>query len=291
MYVHGNNLLQKIGSRDKYTDTDSVEYLREIQPIYNYWKEKNEALKGPYSEITENDMKIIEERVRLLNEYKNFIDQQKYAEKFDSRSNLHSSVLEEFIYYLFKDLAKEHNTDALVGKSHSFKDIFFNADSYQDMVGEPNIKIEMKDHDFIIGSNIIADFRVEGSDKIEHKELHIPAVAIECKTYIDKTMLEASSTSAEQIKMKNPNALYIIVAERAKLSEAINFQKYKVDQIYIIRKQKNTDREFTYADTYVKNPIYLDVVLHLFQFVREHLTIKWEGRLTDGIERGFLITK
>ena len=39
-----------------------------------------------------------------LNEYKDFLDQQHYAEKFDSRSNLHSSVLEEFMYYLFKDL-------------------------------------------------------------------------------------------------------------------------------------------------------------------------------------------
>lgn len=291
MYVHGLNLMQKINSKNKYRDEESVKYLQEILPVYNEWKKKNEELRGPYSEVTEEDIRIIEERVSLFNNYKDFIDQQMYAEKFDSRSNLHSSVLEEFIYYLFRDIAKEYNEEALVGKSHAFKDIFFNAESYRDMLDEPNLKIETKDHDFVIGSNIIANFSVQGSEKIEHKELHIPAVAIECKTYIDKTMLEASSTAAEQLKMKNPNAVYIIVAERVKLSEAVNFQKYKVDQIYIFRKQKNTDREYTFVESYIKNPIYTDVVAHLFQYVREHLTVNWEGNLTDGIERGFLINR
>ena len=62
-------------------------------------------IEGPYSDSTEEKTKeIIEARVNSFNAYKDFIDQQKYAEFFDSRSNLHSSVLEEFMYYLFKDI-------------------------------------------------------------------------------------------------------------------------------------------------------------------------------------------
>ncbi len=55
---------------------------------------------GPTSEATDKDEEIITRRVELFEAYKDFLDQQHYAEKFDSRSNLHSSVLEEFLYYL-----------------------------------------------------------------------------------------------------------------------------------------------------------------------------------------------
>ena len=34
----------------------------------------------------------------------------------------------------------------------------------------------------------------------------LPAVAIECKTYLDKTMLQDAATAAEQLKVRDPNA-------------------------------------------------------------------------------------
>ncbi|WP_349925047.1 Bpu10I family restriction endonuclease [Bacillus altitudinis] len=289
MYVHGTNLSQKEIHPSKYRDQDSRKYLVEIREKYNEWRENNEKLLGPYSERKEEDANIVKERVRLFHEYKEFLDQQHYAEKFDSRSNLHSSVLEEFIYYLFKDLAKEFNNQALVGKSHSFKDMFINPSSYRDMVTQPNIKIEKKDHDFVIGVSIQANMSVEGSEVVEKHVLEVPAIAIECKTYLDKTMLEGSSTAAEQLKTRNPNAKYIVVAEWLKLTEHVNLQKFKVDQIYVLRKQKNTDREYRYLPTYVKNPIYEDVVMHLFEMVRDHLVNDWEGGIQHGLQRGFLL--
>lgn len=249
-------------------------------------------IEGPYSDSTEEKTKeIIEARVNSFNAYKDFIDQQKYAEFFDSRSNLHSSVLEEFMYYLFKDIATEDNEDALVGKSHAFKDFFFNPLNFSDMLKKSNIKVEKKDHDFIIGSQIDAQLQVKGSDVSENEVWNLPAVAIECKTYIDKIMLESSSTSADQLKIKNPNALYFIVSEKVKLTDKINFKKYKVDEIFILRKEKNIDREYTYKDTYQRNPVYSDVVLKLFELVREHLTTDWEGQFSDGLNRGFLINR
>lgn len=155
------------------------------------------------------DTSILQERVRLFNEYKDFIDQQQYAEKFDSRSNLHSSVLEEFIYYLFKDLVRDFSESALLGKSHAFKDIFFMPKSYQEMVTKPCAKIERKDHDFVIGVRINSDMTCEGSTTVERVDFQIPAVAIECKTYLDKTMLEGASTAGEQLKTRRPQcAIY-----------------------------------------------------------------------------------
>lgn len=289
MFVHGNNLEQKENHQTKYRDADSRRYLVEIRARYNQWKTANEALIGPLAIIGENDSNIVSARVQLLNDYKNFLDQQHYAEKFDSRSNLHSSVLEEFMYYLFRDLVMGISENALIGKSHSFKDLFFRASSYQEMVQSPHALIEIKDHDFAIGASVRATMKCRGSDVDETHNWDIPAVAIECKTYLDKTMLQDVSTAAEQLKQKNPNAMYIVVAEWLKLTESVNLKKYKIDQIYVLRKQRNTDREFRYLATYQKNPIYPDVITHCFNTVRDFLTADWEGGIAHGLDRGFLM--
>ena len=289
MFVHGNNLEQKEKHQTKYRDADSRRYLVEIRERYNQWKSANEELVGPTADAGANDSEIIAERVRLLNDYKEFLDQQHYAEKFDSRSNLHSSVLEEFMYYLFRDIVRGISTTALIGKSHSFKDVFFRAPSYKEMVKTPHALVEIKDHDFAIGASFKATMKCEGSVTAEEHNWDIPAVAIECKTYLDKTMLQDVSTAAEQLKQKNPNAMYIVVAEWLKLTESVNLKKYKIDQIYVLRKQKNTDREFRYDAGYQKNPIYADVVEHCFNSVREFLTADWEGGISHGLDRGFLM--
>jgi hypothetical protein len=290
MLVHGNNLNQKEEHPTKYRDARSRQFLQEIRSQYNVWKSENNSLKGPTKESRDIDLETIKKRVSLLNSYKDFIDQQKYAENFDSRSNLHSSVLEEFMYYLFRDLVGSISSSALIGKSHKFKDIFFRANSYSDMLDTPEVMVEKKDHDFAIGVHIEASFRAKGQRAAGEIEVwDLPAVAVECKTYLDKTMLQDASTAADIIKRRNPNALYIVVAEWLKLTDAVNLRKFKIDQIYVLRKQKNTDREFRYADGYVKNPIYEDVVFHLFHNVRAFLTESWEGGVNHGLTKGYLL--
>jgi len=290
MFIHGNNLTQKMNGNKKYSDDLSKMYLKDIHIEYEKWKEANLKLKGPLSNIEcKEDSEIIKKRVNLLNEYKNFLDVKKYAEKFDSRSNLHSSVLEEFMYYLFKDIVGEISPNALMGKSHSFKDIFFRASSFKDMLIKPHSVIEKKDHDFSIGVKIDSIMKCNGSSQEEKETWDIPAIAIECKTYLDKTMLQDASTAAEQLKYKNPNAKYIVVAEWLKLTNAINLKKYKIDQIYILRKQKNTDRDIRLTDNYTKNPIFDDVIYHLFNDVRHFLTNSWEEGINTGLSKGFLL--
>ncbi|GJD18231.1 Bpu10I family restriction endonuclease [Rivularia sp. IAM M-261] len=314
--VHGSNLEQKEAHRTKYRDSDSKKYLKEIRAEYDKWHDYNIKLVGPTSTPTENDDAILTQRVELLSTYKDFLDQQHYAEKFDSRSNLHSSVLEEFLYYLFKDLVGDFGENALIGKSHTFKDIFFVPPKYSEMLKRPYARIEKKDHDFVIGATIQVSFesapppeqdenpgekvtlvkeepenytQVKVTGNTETHIFDIPVVAIECKTYLDKTMLEGSSRAAEDLKARNPNSLYIVVMEWIKLSSDVNLRKYKVDQIYVLRQQKNTDREYRYEEDYVKNPVNVAVVKHLFYKVRKHLTTDWSGGIEQGIKRGWLI--
>ena len=264
MYVHHLNLMQKENHKTKYRDDKSKIYLKNILEQYNIWRSENDNIKGPFITPKEDDNDILRKRVQLFSRYKDFIDQQIYAEKFDSRSNLHSSVLEEFMYILFKDMVESISENALIGKASTYKDLFFSHKSYRDMLENVGAKIEEKDHDFVIGVNINADMYPLGQiDKKEYK-FRIPAIAIECKTYLDKTMLEGSSNAAAQLKSGNPNALYIVVMEWIKLTENVNLKKYQVDQIYVLRKQKNTDREFRYLESYNKNPVYDEVIILLF---------------------------
>ncbi|XHX76278.1 MAG: Bpu10I family restriction endonuclease [Stenomitos frigidus ULC029] len=314
--VHGSNLKQKEKHKKKYGDADSRRYLSEIRSEYDKWSSANLHLVGPTSKCTDQDNEIILRRVELLSTYKNFLDQQHYAEKLDSRSNLHSSVIEEFLYYLFRDLVQDFGKNALIGKSHTFKDIFFVPPKYSEMLKRPYARIEKKDHDFVIGVTIQASLEAavppEQDDKpgemltllkeepeaysevtvTGNTETHIfdiPVIAIECKTYLDKTMLEGSSRAAEDLKARSPNSLYLVVMEWIKLTSDVNLRKYKVDQIYVLRRQKNTDREDRYAETYIKKPIDPTVVGELFKKVRTHLTTDWVGGLEAGIERGWLI--
>ena len=302
MLVHGSNIAQKERHKRKYKDSTSQAYLAEIRAKYDQWHQANSELIGPKSKPEDSDKNMVTERVKLLEEYKVFIDQQKYAEHFDSRSNLHSTVMEEFVYYLFRDLAADFDDKALIGKSRSFKDIFFAPANYKAMTSRPHAMIERKDHDFVIGVKIQAQLHTmslgeanqETGEKTEYLEAEIhqfdlPAVVIECKTYLDKTMLEGASKAAEELKARNPNALYIVIMEWIKLSKAVNLRKYKVDQIYVFRKQRNTDREFRFDPTYIKNPIDPESVWHLFESVRRHLTTDWENSLQHGLERGWLI--
>lgn len=156
------------------------------------------------------------------------------------------------------------------------------------MVTIPDMRIEKKDHDFVIGVNIQVKFNCKGQTRTEAETFDIPAVAIECKTYLDKTMLEGASNSGQELKIRNPSALYIVVAEWLKLTEDVNLHKYKVDQIYILRKQKNTDREYRFLPSYKKNQIAEDVVINLFELVRDHLTTDWKKSIQFGLERGWL---
>ncbi|AFY32970.1 Bpu10I family restriction endonuclease [Calothrix sp. PCC 7507] len=314
--VHGSNLEQKEHHRTKYKDAESKRYLRDIRTEYDKWHSANLQLMGPTSTFTDQDDSIIASRVELLSTYKDFLDQQHYAEKFDSRSNLHSSVLEEFLYYLFRDLVRDFGENALIGKSHTFKDIFFVPPKYSEMLKRPYARIEKKDHDFVIGATIqaslaaavppekdknpgeiLAVFKEEPENYSQvtvtgNTETHIfdiPVVAIECKTYLDKTMLEGSSRAAEDLKARNPNSLYVVLMEWIKLTSDVNLRKYKVDQIYVLRQQKNTDREFRYEENYIKNPMNPIVVQHLFHKIRKHLKMDWTGGIEHGIERGWLI--
>ena len=73
VYVHRDNILQKENHLTKYRDELSKQYLAEIRLKYEEWKAANLAISGPIRVCRETDESIITERVRLFNEYKDFL--------------------------------------------------------------------------------------------------------------------------------------------------------------------------------------------------------------------------
>ena len=260
VHVHGKNILAKLNKYRGLKDEQKEELKKIVIPAYKEWKLGNEELKG-YSSSE------IKKRIEFLNTYKGKIRDV----TFSSQSKFHSSVIEEFLYYLFRDLIddlnsksqKRHETRIILGGARAYTNLYFAPKNLSSFLEKPNMKINVKDQDFAIYRKI----KIEADS--ESATINVPVVSIECKTYIDKTMLEGSIATAEKIKNGNPYCLFLIVTEWYDVSYDVDPAYSRIDQIYVLRKQKRK------ADS--ENPIDYKVTLDLFDFVKDHLEREWSN--------------
>lgn len=126
------------------------------------------------------------------------------------------------------------------------------------------MRINVKDQDFAIYREV--QIKADG----ESKKVNVPVVSIECKTYIDKTMLEGSIATAEKIKSGNPYCLFIVVTEWYNVSTEVDPAYSRIDQIYVLR--KGIRRKQPQGK---EKPIDPDVVIDLFAYVKRHLERDW----------------
>lgn len=272
-YPHGRILNIKASKK-------SHDYIiDEIVLKYNEWKLKSEALN---SEI-DNDLK---EKVRILNDYKSFIENinQKH---FKLQDKVSSSVIEEFLYYLFKDLpeikSNLENELICMGMAGAYMDLSFAPKNFLDFIKNPGVYINKKNQDFTISKIVKCKFTTNNQDELA--EFVVPAVAIECKTFIPSTMLGQSDYEAQKIKQGNPYSLYIIVAEQNALSDNVMLKNSKIDEIFILRKQKRNSAKNLITD---KKPIDFEVVKSLYDYVKFYLREDWFNN-AKATERGRLI--
>lgn len=261
IHVHGSNILTKI-KNTKFSKNDKEDELNFILSQYKEWFEKNEQLIGYTNEI-------IEKRVKWLNDYKAVIKNIDYT----AQSKFHSSVLEEFLYYLFRDLLKDimnsGNVDnkkvqkISIGGIRAYSNLYFAPKDILNFMQTSNMKINVKDQDFSIFRKVIIR-----ADE-EQKTINVPIVSIECKTYIDKTMLEGSIATADKIKNGNPYCLFLVVTETYDVSYEVDPAYSRIDQIYVLRKSKRRSNDNNSIDYYV--------IKDLFDFVKTHLLRDWSN--------------
>jgi len=269
-FSHGDKLDGKI---KKEKDSTNKRLVAEIKPIYDKWKANNLAITG-------TTRKDISHKVKLLNEYKNFINQSKYRREkgnrhgFSPQSKFHSSVLEEFMYYLLKGIPKLVGKDLRLGHTKAYSNLYFAPPNIDDFETSPKFVIDIKDQDFSIYKKVVIKSRVSNCNDWKEKRTQVPIVSIECKTYLDKTMYSGSVATADRIKQGNPYCVFLIVAETYEIKTDVDPRCSRIDQIYVLR--KNNARH---------SPIREDLVWDLFEFIKQHISSDWynvEARLKTG---------
>lgn len=174
---------------------------------------------------------------------------------------------EEFLFLLFKDfvenIKKAYDSTDVVrsGAVKAYSNLYFKARNFEEFIKSPEIGVNNKDQDYAIYRTF--EMLINEKDKIQ---IQIPAIAIEAKTYIDKTMLDSIIATAEKIKSGNPHTRFIAVAEWYDVSFAVDPAYSRIDQIYILRK---TTRKSDWAQ------IDPEVVLKMFKDTISHFERPW----------------
>jgi hypothetical protein len=253
-FYHESNLVAKSSdTKGNVYRPIREEFIRFKQEIYDPYKQKQMRIRGI-------SRRKINAKTELLNEYYRRVDefialQKTRGWRITSQSKFRPTVLEEFCGYLFKDIPEIAR----------FELDFFNKNVFAGIVLDRNGKalVKTKDIDFCIGKKFIVNI---GS---EEYQIIIPIIAIECKTYIDKTMFSESQYTAQKMKHGSPNVRVYCIAERNEIDteEIPTKGQTPLDQIFIIRGKET-------------NLINSDATFMFFKEIRESLK-----QLSKDIER------
>lgn len=263
MYSHGSNFYKKITDELR-NNSNKIKHLIDLFEKYRSWREESEKL---YSQSQMDEENAIKQLVSEFNKYKDYIADinGKYL-KYSAQSKFESTVLEEFMCLLFMPLIRQkgEEQDYSIGNIRAYSNMYFSPKNFESFKEDPAIKINQKDQDFAIYRNITLTVKDESIN------ISVPVVSMECKTYLDKTMLEGSIATAEKIKMGNPYCLFFIVTETYDVSYDVDPIYSRIDAIFVLRKQKRPRNGRL-------NPISYEVVYDLYSTVKKHLESDWSN--------------
>lgn len=269
-YIHGSKLAKKA------QEDSAPKEIKYAYDCYRKWREASLAIKGRKRDD-------IDSLVKCLDEYKSHVEN-----IFDMRANsaqemLQPTILEEFFEYLFCNIDEYVPASVRVRQpAKGFIDLGFNPKCIAELMDVPSFTIRRKDHDFVIGGSVnLSLTNSETGNSSDLNEIVIPAVAIECKRYLERNMLDECSGTANETKQATPYCLYLVVSEYLKMDDGFP-ELTKVDEIYVLRKQRNSDR---LKKDFKPNPIDSDLVYEIFTLTCKHLNKIWwdpESALTTG---------
>ncbi len=249
-----------------------------------------ENYRNQISEVAELDETGIREYVRALNEYRRVS-----VPVFDSLDNngqvaLGYTIMEEFFYLLFQKKVSSMNMEhgnIFVGKGNSYVSLSFTPASFNELFNKPNAYIHTKDQDFVLGANV--EIQISADGDAETTTTVIPAVAIECKTYLERNMLDSCAATATRLKTAMPYCIYIVASEYMKMSDAAP-ELTDIDEVYILCKAKNSDRERRKRANLPPYDIDADLIIDLYLRVTRHLNAIW-WKPEDAVENGKIINR
>lgn len=254
--VHASNILTRIDKDDK------PDVLEKILPAYLTYYRANQEIGF--------DPRVVTRRVDALNAYYDALhnlglDGNKV---YSAQTKFRPSVLEEFMALVFRDFLEQKKLEIpapklSIGSVKAYSNLYFFGKDFTSFARSPELGINVKDQDFAIYRKIALKL-----DENLPVLANLPVVAVECKTFIDKTMLEGSVATAEKLKTGNPYTFFGIVAETYDVSMEVNPAYLRIDQIYILRK---TSRRGEHRE------IDPEVVSNLISDVTKHLEKPWSN--------------
>ena len=217
-----------------------------------------------YYDILTNKESKIKEKVTALNNYKNAIKNNSYS----PQDKFSSSVIEEFLSVLLCIITKD--TAFEIGSIKAYSNLYFSMGHNKDL----NMKINHKDQDVAIYKTLTLECNEQ------QVQVHVPIVSIECKTYLDKTMLEGSLSTADKISTGSPDCLFFIVTETYDVDSNVQASSLNIDNVFILRKQKRKGKE-------AHNEIDSNVIEKLYKTIKKHVCRERKS-MDDLIKRGYL---
>lgn len=285
--IHASNILKKAEDcANESASSSKIGKLNLLIPKYLDYVNKQLSIKQKSVEYSRNNKTVnenIAKRVALLNDYYCFFEKNKIEGKggFDSRSKIRSTILEEFMYFIFKDYVNQLLRDCSVessvlqnGSVKAYSNLYFTAPNIKDFVNCPTIEFNTKDQDYAIYRAV--DISIKNAST-STRTANIPILAIENKTFLDKTMLEGAIATAEKIKMGAPYAVYVVATETYAVKYEVDPVYSRIDQIFVLRKCKHD------KNNRLSKPIDVGVVQSMFWYIIERLQRPWaeiEKKLT-----------
>lgn len=278
-HIHGKNLrdytAKQRGIKRKTFNRLMEEYFR--------YREKIAAVDF----LTEDGLR---EYVSALNTYRAAA-----VPVFDSLDNngqvaLGYTIMEEFFYLLFQKKVESMNVEhenLFIGKGNSYVSLSFTPASFGELFSNPKAYIHTKDQDFVLGVNVEIMIKADGEQ--ETTTTVIPAVAIECKTYLERNMLDSCAATASRLKTAMPYCIYIVASEYMKMSDAAP-ELTDIDEVYILCRAKNADRERRKRENLPLFDIDADLIIDLYNRVSRHLNAIW-WKPEDAVENGKIINR
>ena len=272
--VHAGKILSFYSKSES---KQAIKALDDISTHYVHYLNANLAISGYKN-------KAISKRVALLNEYYNFFyDNKNFLSFFNAQTKLRSTILEEFLYLLFRDYINEirekiQDTEGVIrhGSATAYTNLYFYSKNFESFVDNVYTGINEKDQDYTIYRAL--DVNINGSDLEE--PINIPVVAIECKTYLDRTMLEGAVATANEIKSGSPYSNFYVVTEQYNVDKSVDPSYSRIKQIYVLRKEARKKNK-------KPSPVYEDVVIKMFSEIVHEIEKPWsnveEKMINDGV--------
>lgn len=254
-YTHGVRLRRKV---------DADPSLAVVLEAYEEWRDASLSISG-------REPEDIAALTKHLNDYKFRVEPILDKRSNSAQEGLQPSILEEFFGYLFSTISVEVGVELLRRPASSFIGLIFNPRDLKSLTTAPEYTIRSKDHDFVLGARLEMRISAQGVAASRADSLVVPAVAIECKRYLERNMLDECAGTAERIKKSTPYCRYIVAAEFLKLDHA-SPELSVIDEIYVLRRQRNLERG---RPGDVVNPIYEDLVAAIYCDVLAHLKRIW----------------